>query len=158
MAEFTQYVSKLGEGTTEARTRRLRYFEYLEQPTVSPRHRAKLLNQSLGLDWETFACHQTHNGDPSRRIHPQQTCDGAWWQVLASEGKNLTLWGCTKENPCKGYLNGPQFFPPRNQTNQNSARVCGPSPVLLLVLPLLLLLVLAGVLIPHPPLPAPPPN
>ena len=105
LAELAEFVLALGADTEEARARRLRYFEYQGRPpVVFPRHGKDpkwwQFNKSGGMDWTTYVCLRTHDGDPHRHIKPQPMCRGPWWQYFQSLGKNLSRWGCSATHPC----------------------------------------------------------
>lgn len=101
LVELARFVHELGADTEEGRKRRRRYMEYQNQsPIMFPRHGKQWLDKTLKLDWSSFVCYFTHEGNAKRSIEPQLPCNGAWWEYLESLGKNLSLWGCTEAWPC----------------------------------------------------------
>lgn len=101
LQELAEFLHDLGADTEEALVRRRRYFEYQgKPPTLYPRHAEHLRNKTGGMDWMQYVCEQTHHGNSTRRVEPQQPCGGSWWKYLESIGKNLSLWGCSSSDPC----------------------------------------------------------
>ena len=101
LAELAAFITSLGADTEEARRRRLRYFEFARNPpTTYPRHAAALMNRTERLDWATWVCRRTHEGDPLRKAEVQHKCRGSWFHYFAELGKDLRKWGCANSSSC----------------------------------------------------------
>jgi hypothetical protein len=100
MAELADHLRDLSLDTEAARSKRARYFEYLEKlpiPTY-PQHAAKIKAKWSGENkWLEFICHRTHTGDPNHLATAQGPTRGDWKHYFSSLGKDLTQWGVPGE-------------------------------------------------------------